>query len=98
MAGEPLRAFGWGPIAIGALVIIVGFVGVEGYRAWRTGERFRVETRDFIAFLIVNAFLAAVIYSLVNGATQQLDILMGALIAAVGAIVAFYFNIPPPPE
>jgi uncharacterized BrkB/YihY/UPF0761 family membrane protein len=97
MTGVPLPAFGWGPIAVAGLILIVGFVGIQGYRAWRADERFHIETRDFIAFLIVIAFIGTVIYSFVNGATQQLDILMGALIAAVGAIVAFYFNMPPPP-
>jgi hypothetical protein len=77
-------------------MVIVGYVGLETWRAWRNGMRENLP-RDFIAFMMVFAFLGAVLYALTSGEKEQLDILIGALIGAVGAIVGFYFNAPPPP-
>ena len=97
-AAAPARLFAWGPVAVAVTVLIVAFVLLEGYRAWRLGERFALPTRDFIAILIVAAFLGAVLYSLAGGSETEktLDILIGALIGAAAAIVAHYFNQKPP--
>ncbi|HEY1881349.1 MAG TPA: hypothetical protein VGG68_15590 [Caulobacteraceae bacterium] len=98
--GAPLRLFAWGPVAVAALLMISAFVALEAYRAWRMGERFRLPTRDFIAILVIVCFLGAVLYELAGGADAEksLDLLLGALIAAASAIVAFYFNQPPPED
>jgi hypothetical protein len=89
---QPSPFFGFGPIAAVLLVLAIGFVALEGYRAWRMRETFTLPTRDFIAFVIVTGFLGAVTYSLSGSDKPQLDIMIGALIAALSAIVAFYFN------
>jgi heme O synthase-like polyprenyltransferase len=92
---EPIRGFGWGPLGVLGVMITGGFVAVMAWRSWyNNGGREHVP-RDFIAFLMVTAFLGAVLYALTSGETTQLDILIGALIGAVGAIIGFYFNVPP---
>jgi hypothetical protein len=92
----PERLFAWGPVSVAVLIVVAGYIGLEVRRAWRNGARQHLP-RDFIAILLVTAFLGAVLYTLTTGETTQLDILVGALIGAVGAIVGFYFNVPPPP-
>jgi hypothetical protein len=89
---QPSPFFGFGPIAVILVALTAGFVLLEAYRAWRDGDKFTVPTQDFIAFMIVAGFLGAVVYSLSGSDKPQLDIMIGALIAALSAIVAFYFN------
>jgi hypothetical protein len=95
LPNEPF-SFSWGPVSVAVLVVVASYIGLEVWRAWRNGGRQHLP-RDFIALLMVTAFLGAALYALTAGETTQLDILIGALIGAVGAIVGFYFNVPPPP-
>jgi hypothetical protein len=98
-AAMPAQVLAWGPVATIVVIMTVGFVLLEGYRAWRLGERFVMPIREFIAVLVMACFLGAVLYTLTSGseAEKTLDILLGALIGAASSIVAFYFSRGPAP-
>jgi hypothetical protein len=89
MALKPLPI---GPAAIAGMILIVGFIMLLVYQAIRQGPAFRVPTRDFMAFLIVVAFISTIAYMFVGKVSEGGDILVGALIAAFSAIVAMYFK------
>jgi hypothetical protein len=90
-----LKPLPFGPASIVALVLVVGFLGLMTYQAVRQGSAFRVPVRDFMALVIIGAFLGALGYMFVGKVSEGGDIMIGALVAAFSAIIALYFRQPP---
>jgi O-antigen/teichoic acid export membrane protein len=87
-----IKPFAFGPITVIALCIVIGFLIMVGYQAWRQVVNFQIPIRDILALLIVIGFLSVVAYMFVGTPNQGADILIGALVAAFSAIVAMYFH------
>jgi ABC-type transport system involved in cytochrome c biogenesis permease subunit len=82
-----------GPVSLVALLLVVGFLVLLAYQAFRQGTSFRVPTSDFLAFFVVAAFAGTIVYMFVgNKPNEGVDIMIGALIAAFSAIIAVYFK------
>jgi hypothetical protein len=89
---DEVKALPFGAGAIGAVVVLAGFVLLMGYQAWVQGTAFAVPVRDFIAVLVLVTFLFTLAYMVGSRVTEGTDLLLGALIAAFSAIVAYYFR------
>ena len=87
---KSLPNFGFGSIA--GYLLIGGFLLSLAYTAWKQGDKFKVPTRDFLAIIIVLAFVIAIGLAFTEQINEGRDILIGALIAAFSAIVAMYFK------
>jgi uncharacterized membrane protein affecting hemolysin expression len=86
------KPFAFGPLPVIALCLVLSFIIMVGYQAWRQGVNFQVPTKDILAMIIVVGFLSVVAYMFVGTPNQAADILIGALVAAFSAIVAMYFH------
>jgi hypothetical protein len=82
----------FGPLTIGVLLVVLGFVCLTVYLAVWRGVSLDVLVRDYLAMTVVVSFVGVLAYVLFAKTTEVVDILIGALIAAFSAVVAVYFN------
>jgi hypothetical protein len=82
----------FGPGAVVLTLGLIGFVALVAYTAWRQGPAFVLPVRDYLAVLVIVMLLFAIAVSMGGQNKEATDILLGALIAAFSAIVAFYFR------
>jgi hypothetical protein len=86
------RSLPFGSATLLTGILILGFVLLAAYQAWLHGPAYVLPVRDFMALMVAATFLFTIAYMIASKATEGSDIMLGALIAAFTAIIAYYFT------